>query len=378
MTDERNFQAAPAERNELLQEIIALISARPGRSISFRDYMELCLYHPVYGYYMQERRKIGREGDFYTSSSIGTVMGDMIGDMYIRWAADHGEQERLTLIEWGGGDGTLARHMLERVQLRMPSLYERTELIMIEHSAYHRRLQQEQLAAHRVRWMDDREWRSGGPWRRVYVWANELLDAMPVHRVRMTEHGLREIAVTWDAESGQLGEVLVPPADEVQSYVDRHGIRFATGQVAEINLAAEIWIRQLGRHIADGHVTLIDYGDEASEIYAPHRMLGTLMCYRSHLASTDPYAHVGEQDITAHVDFTACLRAAEDAGFRDVRLETQAEYLLRGGVLSWLQDHHDPDPFSPVARRNRSIRQLLVSDQMSELFKVMTAVKRER
>jgi len=78
------------------------------------------------------------------------------------------------------------------------------------------------------------------------------------------------------------------------------------------------------------------------------------------------------------VDFTACLRAAEDAGFRDVRLETQAEYLLRGGVLSWLQDHHDPDPFSPVARRNRSIRQLLVSDQMSELFKVMTAVKRER
>jgi len=378
MTDRRNFQTTGRDENALLQEVISLINAQPDRSIIFRDYMELCLYHPEHGYYMQERRKIGKEGDFYTSSSIGTVMGDMLGDMYIRWAADYADQEPLTLVEWGGGDGTLARHLLERVQLKQPSLYMRTELIMIEQSAYHRRLQRDQLAEHRVRWMDEREWHDLAPWRRVYLWANELLDALPVHRVMMAEHGLREIAVTWDESSGQLKEVLRPLSADVQSYVDRHGIRLAEGQITEVNVAAERWIRQLGEHIADGHVTLIDYGDEAAEIYAPHRMLGTLMCYRSHLASTDPYVHVGEQDITAHVDFTACRRAAEEAGFEDVRLETQAAYLLRGGVLDWLQDNYDPDPFSPAARRNRSIRQLLVSDQMSELFKVMTAVKREQ
>jgi len=378
MTDALKFQAEDNQQNKLLQEIIARIAARHDESIPFRDYMELCLYHPVYGYYVQERKKIGREGDFYTSSSIGTVMGDMLGDMYISWAAGYGDHEPLILVEWGGGSGTLARQLLERVQHKQPSLYKRTELIMIERSDYHRKLQREQLAGHRVRWMDEREWREGAPWRRVYVWANELLDAMPVHRVKMTEHGLREIAVTWDQAEAQLKEVLGTPSNEVLSYVARHGIRLAEGQVAEINVAAERWIRQLGEHIADGHVTLIDYGDEAAEIYAPHRKLGTLMCYRNHLASPDPYAYVGEQDITAHVDFTACLRAAEEAGFEEVRLETQAGYLLRGGVLSWLQDNLDPDPFSPAARRNRSIRQLLVSDQMSELFKVMTAVKRER
>lgn len=378
MTESRYFHTLAEERSELLQEIIGLIAAKPDHAITFREYMALCLYHPVHGYYMQERKKIGREGDFYTSSSIGTVMGDMLGDMYIRWAAEYADQEPVTLVEWGGGDGTLARHILERVRHKQPTLYDRTELIMIEQSAYHRTLQRKQLAEHRVRWMNEREWCEAGAWRRVYVWANELLDAMPVHRVKMTEHGLQEIAVTWDQHEERLLEVLRPLSDEVRSYVTRHNIQLVVGQVAEINTDAEHWINRLGKHIADGHVTLIDYGDEATEIYAPHRMLGTLMCYRNHLATADPYVHVGEQDITAHVDFTACRRAAEAAGFEEVRIETQAAYLLRGGVLDWLQDHYDPDPFSPVARRNRSIRQLLISDQMSELFKVMTAVKRER
>ncbi len=377
----REIKAAaqhPSQRGALQAVLFARMAEHPQQAIPFRDYMEICLYHPVYGYYMREERKIGKEGDFYTSSAIGTVLGDILAEMYIRWAAERND-ERCLMAEWGGGDGRLARHVLDRLLRQDEALYQRTELLMIERSPYHRRLQQAELAEHRqkVRWLDEEEWRREAPWRSIYMWANELLDAMPVHRVKMTDGVLHEEWVRWDQDEQRLEACYYPAAEELVRYAAEQGIRLAEGQLAELRLDAERWIMELGMSLAEGEVTLIDYGDEAEEIYAPHRMLGTLLCYYRHQASDRPYDRIGEQDITAHVDFTACRRAAEKAGFSEIRLETQAAYLLRGGVLNWLQDHHDPDPFSPAARRNRSIRQLLLSDQMSELFKVMTMRKSE-
>lgn len=363
----------------LLAHVVSRIAEHPQRAVRFRDFMEMCLYHPDHGYYMHDRPKLGKEGDFYTSSAIGTVLGDMLGEQIKRWASDYPQDAELRIVEWGGGDGSLARQVMDRLQKHGESIYERLELVMIEHSPYHCKLQRERLAPHasRVRWIDEQEWRAAAPWQQVFVWANELLDAFPVHRVLMRNGVLYEVWVAWDEVKEQFVEKFFPAEDELIAYADTHGIRLLDGQLSEFNLAASEWIERLAGEIGEGHVTLIDYGDEASEIYAPHRMLGTLMCYRKHLAADDPYVYIGEQDITSHVDFTACRTAAERSGFRDVRVETQAEYLVRGGVLNWLQEHHDPDPFSPAARRNRAIRQLLISDQMSELFKVMTMRKTE-
>lgn len=359
----------------LRDEIIRRIAAHPYKAISFRDYMELCLYHPSYGYYMREQMKIGKQGDFYTSASIGSVMGDMIADMALRYFENSTSREMLTLVEWGGGDGRLAEQVLSRIQAMNEAMVDRMELIMIEHSPHHRALQQQRLAGRRVRWMDEAEWRRAGPWRDVYVWANELLDAFPIHRIKLLNGEIQEVWVGWDEQRECFIELFKPPTEDVMEYIVRHQLRLVEEQLGEINLAAESWIQQLAMNIEGGAITLIDYGDEADEIYAPHRKLGTLMCYRRHQASDDPYRHVGDQDMTSHVNFTSCMQAAEEAGFTEIKLETQAEYLVRGGVLQWLQEHHDPDPFSLAARRNRAIRQLLLSDQMSELFKVMTAYK---
>jgi SAM-dependent MidA family methyltransferase len=120
---------------------------------------------------------------------------------------------------------------------------------------------------------------------------------------------------------------------------------------------------------------IIDYGAEEDELYAAHRMRGTLMCYRQHHAYDNPFIHVGEQDITSHVNFTACIDAASSAGFTGSKLQTQRDFLVEQGILEKLQAHFDLNPFGEAAKKNRAIRQLLLSDQMSELFKVLILIK---
>lgn len=364
--------------NEGLKEtIIAAIKAHPYKAIPFREFMDFCLYHPLYGYYMRDEVKVGKEGDFYTSASVGSVMGDMLAESFMNWTKLQPSQERFTLVEWGGGNGRMARQVMDRLLKRDNNLYNRTELVMIEKSSFHRGLQREQLAEHpKIRWLDVEDWQHSSPWRSVFLWANELLDAFPVHRIKMIDGVLHEIWVTWDDNRQNFNEIYFPLENEaLRTYFDSQGIRLKEGQVAEVNMEAQDWIGRLGEQLVDSRVTLIDYGDVAEEIYAPHRLMGTLMCYRQHRASDDPYVYVGEQDITAHVNFSAIRKAAEDAGFYDIQLVSQTEFLLAGGVLEWLQDQFDPDPFSEVARRNRAIRQLLVSDRMGDLFKVMTMSK---
>lgn len=116
---------------------------------------------------------------------------------------------------------------------------------------------------------------------------------------------------------------------------------------------------------------IIDYGDVSDELFAAYRMRGTLMCYHHHRANDNPYESPGEQDITAHVNFSELIYAARNLGFREIQYMTQKQFLIEAGIMDLLQEHSNRDPFSPEAKKNRSIRQLLMSDQMSELFKVL-------
>lgn len=351
------------------------INGRPERAIPFQLYMELCLYHPEYGYYTQAKAKLGKEGDFYTSSAIGTIMAETICSAYMEWAASVEASEALTMVEWGGGAGRLASQILSDLRIQHPALYARTKLIMIEASPYHRTLQKQALSDHdQIIWMDEEQWLTNAPWHRVFVWANELLDAFPVHRLMMSKEGLQEIWVAWDQAQEQFQEIHRNASAECVDYISETGAQLQEGQVIECNLHAQRWMARIGEAMHSGSLTIIDYGDVNEELYASHRMNGTLMCYRQHQAHDNPYIYVGEQDITSHVDFTACEHIARRF-FDEVQVESQMKYLVRYGILDKLRDHFDPDPFSAAAKRNRSIRQLLLSDQMSELFKVLTAHK---
>lgn len=363
----------------LADAIRAAIGRHPNGAIPFRDYMELCLYHEPYGYYSKEKIKVGKEGDFYTSSSVGTIMGDVLAGFIVRTAESSGREGPVRVAEWGGGNGRLARHILDAVGERFPSFYERLVYTMVEISPFHRKLQKEALHSHpNVRFATPDEWLADEASDHDLVLSNELLDAFPIHRVERKDGELYEWHVRWDEEAERFVKRLLPLEKNgtAANYLLREGIALREGQSAEANPEAADWIRRIGSRLSRGTLLTIDYGDEAGELYAPHRMQGTFLCYRNHVAFDDPFAYPGDQDMTSHVNFTACIRAGEDVGLTDWSLRTQKRFLLDEGVLGLLAEHDGTDPFSPAARRNRAIRQLLLTDQMSELFKVLVQTKK--
>ncbi|HZG55898.1 class I SAM-dependent methyltransferase [Paenibacillus sp.] len=369
-------------RNRAVEAAVARRLRERGGRMTFAAYMQLCLYEPGIGYYQRGETKLGKAGDFYTSAHIGNVMGGCIAsrlDAAARRTAPAGE--RIAIVEWGGGDGRLACAVLDELRQAFPDTYARMAFLAVEGSPHHRRLQRERLASHAERIAGvcdpgDAQVERTLREETTLLFANELLDAFPVHRIVRLGGEWYEIYVERDEASGALREAVGPIEDEaVAERLTSARIEAAEGQRLEVGLAGLRWLERLGATMRRGFALLADYGDVSAELYGPHRMAGTLLTYRGHTASDDALQRPGAQDITAHVNFEWCAEAAEAAGFADVRVVTQKQFLVDEGVLNKLQNHAGRDPFSPEARANRAIRQLLISDGMSELFKVMTMEK---
>ncbi|MEI7026733.1 class I SAM-dependent methyltransferase [Paenibacillus sp. y28] len=353
--------------------------AAPDQSrMTFREYMDACLYHPEYGYYTSDRQKLGKEGDFYTSGFIGGVFGPLIAR---ELAGLHQECtagcEAFRIMEWGGGDGRLAGQILDWLKAEKAQLYARLSYVMVESSPHHRALIHERLASHadKIVLLERPPWECGIDGADWMVFSNELLDAMPVHRLVYERKQWREIYVERRATGG-LSLVrggLSSPC--LALYAAAYCPQAEEGQHIEVNLAAIDWISRIGSWLENGAVLTVDYGDFASELYAAHRMDGTLLCYFKHQAHDRVLDRPGEQDMTAHVNFSACIDAGLKAGLRHAGLRTQKQFMVDAGILELLQSDVSGDPFSPAAKRNRAIRQLLLSDGMSELFKVLKQVK---
>ncbi|MBB6673237.1 class I SAM-dependent methyltransferase [Cohnella nanjingensis] len=353
----------------------------PCRCITFRDYMAYCLYEPRFGYYRGDAVRTGREGDFYTSAYVGDLMGELLADRFAQLADERfGTAGPVEVIDWGGGTGRLSLQMLRRWRERemTPS---RFVLTLADGNPGHLRLARETLAedaaSGAARILTDAEaeacdWRD----RPAILVGNELLDAMPVHRVVRRGGRLWEWGVAWDAARGCPVPCRTEPSDpQLAAWMERDGIRLREGQTAELHLDAGAWLKARSGQFGEALLVFLDYGDASEELTAPHRMDGTLLCYSRHVAHTDPYALPGGQDLTAHVNFTSIRRAALEAGWVEVAYQTQKEFLVSAGILSRLSPPGDADPFGPAARRNRAVRQLLLTDGMSELFKVQIFAK---
>ncbi|MFD0869861.1 Uncharacterized ACR, COG1565 [Chlamydia abortus] len=363
-------------KKPLIDWIRRRLEASPEKAATFRDFMEWCLYQPDYGYYMSEKSKVGRDGDYYTSAAIGGVMGIMVARLMLK-LSESWRGGRIVWVEWGGGTGQLAKQILDEVRSSDPEIYERLTYFVIEKSPFHLQRQRETLLDHQqaVCFIDEELWEKEGS-RRTVIFSNELLDAFPVHRVQWSEGRLKEQRVYWNEEEGRFASRWTPAEDKrLERYLERNQITLTEGQTAEINLSAEEWIGRQAARLEEGSLVTVDYGDVAEELYSQHRMNGTLMCYRDHLAGDYPLEHIGEQDMTSHVNFSACIRAGQESGIREWSLMTQKQFLVEQGIFSLLQNHSGSDPFSPEARRNRAVRQLLISDGMSELFKVLVQTK---
>lgn len=361
-----------------------LDSGEAAACITFAEYMETCLYDPEVGYYRVGAVRVGKRGDFYTSSSIGDLMARCIVSSAKGWFSDTGIAEEQRLIaEWGAGSGRLSAQLAIALELggEVDAAYR--QLLIDDHAGHIAEIErtyrelgavlQPDVWTSKEAWERSESWLGGGG---VFLIANELLDAFPVHRVIRSRGELWELGVAGGEHEGYRYVRIPIHDDQLAEAMERGGLAITEGQITEIGLAAIQWIRRLGEAMQGaGRLLIIDYGDEGEELSAPHRMEGTLMTYLDHRASDVPFDQPGARDLTAHVNFTAIRRAAEDCGFRTIYYGTQKQFLVDQGLLALLAEHDGTDPFSPAARQNRAVRQLLLSDGMSEAFKVLLLEK---
>ncbi|MFF2886769.1 class I SAM-dependent methyltransferase [Paenibacillus sp. NPDC057967] len=346
--------------------------------ITFHEYMEACLYDETYGYYRAGETKVGKEGDFYTSSAIGSVMSEVVSRYALKLQSTLGLP--VVLAEWGAGTGRLSAGIAASLRKLTPQWEECFSQVLIDDHPGHRKKVKEsyleaELPGAPPVYSSSQSltyWQSRQSKGSVLLIANELLDAFPVHRIVRKGDAYKELGVAVAPGQGFIYTEMPISNKDFLEWLERDGIVLRDDQITELCPGARDWLLQLGRLLYAGdRVMLIDYGYEADEYAAEHRMQGTLMTYLRHQASDSPFRHAGERDITAHVSFSFIRSSAEEAGFRVDYYDTQKQFLLDNGILELLGSHDGSNPFGEEARRNRAVRQLLLSDGMSESFKVM-------
>jgi SAM-dependent MidA family methyltransferase len=356
---------------ELKQAIIQEIrNAQAGR-IPFRRYMELALYHPRWGYYTGNRKKLGPEGDFYTSPFVGEVFGRTWGRFLRRFWG----QAPFVLVEAGAGDGRLTEQIL-REWIREGLSPKEVVSYLLDVSPDHRAQQQQRLHEFCgiVHWVDS--WDQIPPGGCTCIISNELLDAFPFHRVRRRKGCFQEIYVTLTPDQEGFAEIEGPlSTPELARYIKEMDVHLTEGQETEINLEAKQWVRDATEWWEQGLLITVDYGGLSHELTAPHRLQGTWRCYENHRLHTDVYQNPGEADITADVNFTALERWGHQLGLRRWVYQSQSRFLQEAGILDWVQPVTSADPFHPDHKRNRAIRQLIAPGGMGDAFQVMIQTK---
>jgi SAM-dependent MidA family methyltransferase len=318
-------------------------------------FMDLALYDSELGYYARATQRSGRAGDFFTSVDIGPLFGELLeiqlAEMHRLLQTSDFELPTFDLVEAGAGNGRLSADILRAARRRDPAFYEAIRLHLVEASAAARRAHAGTLGdvAGRLG--------SSGPvlpdsFEGVLI-ANELLDALPVHQVVMRDEGLREVYV--DAARGSQPRDRGPERAVLQlvegplstpalaEYLDRLGVTLEPGWHVEINLRAVDWIRDAARRLRRGFIILIDYGHDARELYSATHSAGTLTTFVKHRSggpegSQDTPAWLqqpGDQDLTAHVDFTSVRAAAEAEGLTTIGFLDQTYFLL--GLVEGLE-----------------------------------------
>lgn len=341
-------------------------------AISFHRFMELALYCPEFGYYEHRAQVIGQQGDFVTSVSAGDLFGRLLGNQFAGWCAEFSGP--IAWIEAGAHDGRLAVDILATAASTAPELFHRLEYIIVEPSQRRRAWQERTLDSfyEKVRWISDlRELQSGC---RGVVFANELLDAFPVHRLRWSANA--QAWAEWGVKTteGCFEWCILPASDRNWANELRDASIDIPPELArvlpdgftlELSPAAGKWWTAAASALRHGWLLTLDYGLLAREILVPERSNGTLRAYRHHAVSGHLLENPGEQDITSHVNFSHLIRAGENAGLRTLGLFSQLEFLSPVAAKLW----NDTNP--PSAAEARQFRTLAHPEHLGRVFRVL-------
>ncbi|MEB3214709.1 MAG: class I SAM-dependent methyltransferase [Nostocales cyanobacterium 94392] len=350
---------------QLYQEITNRITASPHQRITFAEYMELALYHPEYGYYSQNAVNLGKEGDFFTSVHLGADFGEMLAIQFVQMWEILGKPVRFSLIEMGAGQGHLASDILNYIKQKYPDFLQALKYIIVEKSSGLKQLQQQRLETFEINWCSLEEIPNNSVIGCLF--SNELLDAFPVQQFILENGELREIYVTLttEIETGKLFTEIAdkPSTPELINYLKLLEIdisKYPSGYRSEINLAALEWLGVVANRLQRGYVLTIDYGYTQNRYYNPRRDKGTLQCYTRHHRHHDPYINIGQQDITAHVDFTALEKNGDRHGLDKIGLTQQGLFLMALGLGERVATlSQSKQPLSSLLQRRDSLHQLL-------------------
>ena len=314
--------------NESNLEGIIREEIRTAGPITFARFMELALYHPEYGYYGSGRANIGKRGDFYTNSHATAIYGRMVAEVALALSCSTGNG--CTFVEMGAGEGYFASDFLDHL-----GRYHKghgIRYIIIENSPGMEAKQRERLGEHAkgINWYKALE-EMPEPIDGIFF-SNELLDAFPFHMVKQEKDVLKEVYISLHRgqltkELGYLSTGLIP------RYYNRLQLMLEPGMTTEVNLNSLDWVRSVSQKLRKGYVITVDYGYPAREYYSPSRLNGTFLCYHEHKTLEDPLLHIGEQDITSHVDFTSVSMVGKNEGLQTLLFTYQSPFLIAAATL---------------------------------------------
>jgi SAM-dependent MidA family methyltransferase len=356
---------APTQLATILTEHI-----RARGPITFAKYMDACLYDPQHGYYTRAEQLPRR--DYFTSVDASPIFGRLLARQFQEMWVQLGCPAEFLLVEPGAGTGALARQILDFTAESFPEFYSALQYVGVERSAARRAAASagslaKHVAAQHFAMVSDMP--AHVPCGCIF--SNEFFDALPVHRLVREGNELREIYVG-SGPNGlceQFGALSSPALAE---YLTEQGITLQEGQLAEINLEACAWIAEMGARLGRGFVLTIDYGHEAEELYNHLHMRGTLLAYERHRASENFFRAPGQQDLTAHVNFSALERHGTRAGLQRTGFTSQSNFLLSLARLSGFADLQPPAMSESQRTRARLLfKTLIYPEGMGETFQIL-------
>jgi SAM-dependent MidA family methyltransferase len=354
----------------ILSDIIEAELAEAG-VISFARFMELALYCPDYGFYEKESDTLGRGGNFYTSVSVGALFGELLAFQFAEWFQGKAG-EKFHIVEAGAHDGKLAADILRWLRQYRAALGEQIEYVIVEPSARRRDWQRKNLAefGSQVRWIET-PWEQNQLQFTGVIFANELLDALPVHRVGWDVS--RQQWYEWGvaSERGKFIWTRMAASSVAGRLGKLSGELLAVlpdGFTTELCPLAEKWWGSAANALRGGRLLTLDYGLLAEEFFSPQRPNGTLRAYRHHKFCDDFLADPGEQDITAHVNFSQIQAAGEESGLKTERFVAQMEFLV--GIAKHFWAEAEPQGLW-TAQRNRELQTLIHPEHLGRAFRVL-------
>jgi len=354
---------------ELLERICREISERG--PMPFARFMERALYESDLGYYSRESARLGREGDFVTASDAGRAFGRCVARQLSEIDRATGPFHPFDVVEFGPGRGLLARDVLDGLAELDPALHARTRYSLVERSP-------SLLAAARNAVPEAQALTPGqlaDTPRRGCVLAVELFDALPVHRLRRRDGRRVELFVDVD-DAGGLVEVERAPTPEARRIAERYGAAAEEGLEAEVAPDAPEQLDALLSAIECGVLIIVDYGDRAERLYDRGRARGTLLAYHRHATNEAYLERVGEQDLTAHVNFSLLEDHARERGARVLGLTTQDRFLIGNGIMEAFEERDDASWHDPRRVKQRlQAMQLIHPETMGRAFKFLLLAK---